>query len=354
MSSNRTKLPFWWVRCGWILATAYAGPQRNAVRPSFIPTLPGFRRIPVTGAVGLRSSAGPPGPGRWSSHLSLPEGRPLPPGQAWGGGPGTQLGARAARTWRGARVAAGAAAARAGGRGWSRGARRGAWAARARRAAARTAASALATCRPRPSGRCCSGTAPSSSRPRTGTRTPARSPGISSPRGGGAPRGRLADAVAAATASARGAPGMPGPDCSRARSPRPLAGGRPGRRARRCSGPGGDRPGCAGAGSAAPLGHAHAHRAPPARQSVRPRRVCGDSPLAGREPLLCDSSRPSPKGYNRPCGPRAQPLGPRAPRPALAMETPSHPFENLKPPGPRIGVWTSFLPSLYFLGPANA
>lgn len=62
-------------------------PKRKAVRPGFIPTLPGFCRIRVTGTVGPTRRPSRPGPGTQSSRPPLPEGRPSRPGQR-GRGPG--------------------------------------------------------------------------------------------------------------------------------------------------------------------------------------------------------------------------------------------------------------------------
>lgn len=175
------QLSFLLVKLSWILAISYARTEEEGGPPRLYSHSPWI----LSHSRDWNGGAEEQGGRAWARHPVQP---PAPPGRAplgQGRGEGTR---GPARTWRAARVAAGAAAARAGGRGWSRGARRGAWAARARRAAARKAASAPATCRRRPSGRCCSGTAPPSSRPRTGTRTPARSPGISSPRVSGAHR----------------------------------------------------------------------------------------------------------------------------------------------------------------------
>lgn len=251
------QLSFLLVKLSWILAISYARTEEEGGPPRLYSHSPWILSHSRDWNGGAEEQGGP----AWARHPVQP---PAPPGRAplgQGRGEGTR---GPARTWRAARVAAGAAAARAGGRGWSRGARRGAWAARARRAAARKAASAPATCRRRPSGRCCSGTAPPSSRPRTGTRTPARSPGISSPRVSGAHRRQTGER----RRLPGGAPGMPGPDCSRALRCPPRARGGPGGPGAG-AGPGGDRPGWGGAWSAAQPRHAHAHRAPPARYTAR-------------------------------------------------------------------------------------
>lgn len=331
------QLSFLLVKLSWILAISYARTEEEGGPPRLYSHSPWILSHSRDWNGGAEEQGGP----AWARHPVQP---PAPPGRAplgQGRGEGTR---GPARTWRAARVAAGAAAARAGGRGWSRGARRGAWAARARRAAARKAASAPATCRRRPSGRCCSGTAPPSSRPRTGTRTPARSPGISSPRVSGAHRRQTGER----RRLPGGAPGMPWPRLL-ARPALPAEGTGPARRPGRWSwawgrparlrwgverGPAETRP-----------------RAPCAARALHcPLRLCGDGPQAGREPAPCDCWRRSPNGCGGPSWPRAQPLGPRA----LGPRSGSQPFEKRQPMGPRIRVWTSFHPSLYFVGLGNA
>lgn len=312
-------------------------PKRKAVRPGFIPTLPGFCRIRVTGTVGPRSRAGGPGPGTQSSHPLLPEGRPS--ARAGGRGPGgphapeerpelQQVQQQHERA-----VAAEVAVHEEERELHERaGQQREKQRQRLPHAVAARAVGAAQVQRRRRLGHEQEHGRQHGAREFHLRASAARTGGRRAS-GGGCPGG---------------APGMPWPRLL-ARPALPAEGTGPARRPGRWSwawgrparlrwgverGPAETRP-----------------RAPCAARALHcPLRLCGDGPQAGREPAPCDCWRRSPNGCGGPSWPRAQPLGPRA----LGPRSGSQPFEKRQPMGPRIRVWTSFHPSLYFVGLGNA